>query len=59
MQRHVDFPNPDLLGDCARPVLTNTADGRLLTLVRLLARQAAHECTAMPGTAERGGDADA
>ena len=43
MQRHVDFLNPDVLGDCARPVLTKIADGRLLTLVRLLARQAARE----------------
>ena len=59
MQRHVDFPNPDLLRDFARPVLTDTADSRLLTLLSLLARQAARECMASPDTAACKGDADA
>ena len=59
MQRHVDLAIPDLLREFARSVLMDTADSRLLTLVRLLARQAARECMASPDTAACKGDADA
>jgi hypothetical protein len=59
MQPRVDHPDPKDLKHGARPALTDNADGRLLALVRLLARQAAHEWLASPAAVASGNGADA